>query len=93
MIEPDDYFARLTSRHNFTRMDLMDPYAELKAAKDGGAMILGIEHDGRMHHIENPEWSCPPDRYLAVAKWSEVKPLLDECIKLGETIKALGIPL
>lgn len=45
---------------------MADEYEHLKASLADGAWIYGIEQDGKLHRIENPGWSCPPDRYIAL---------------------------
>ena len=66
---------------------MTEEYAALRAAHKAGAMILGVEDDGRMHRIENPEWTCPASRYLAVVPYqhpAEAPVALDLLLKKWE---------
>ncbi len=45
---------------------------ELKAAHAAGAWIYGIEADGKLHRLEDPQWTCPADRYVALVPYDLV---------------------
>jgi hypothetical protein len=54
----------------------MNEYAEFERARLAGAIIYGIEPDGRRHIVGTldlvPQYTCPPSRYEAMVPFALV---------------------
>jgi hypothetical protein len=53
---------------------MTDEYAHFETARLAGAIIYGIEPDGRRHIVgtlhQKPQYSCPPSRYEAMVPYA-----------------------